>query len=144
MLNGLGDISLDALETIVSISKEEGEIYLENPPPPSLSPFELKGEVSVLFEELYRLSAEAAHAKEPKWEEWTFVLEQIADSLTKWLRNIWLSVWEYQCVCNHISKPRKLSYASQNFVREGTRVSYDRSRLPGDSHSSKARVGTSL
>jgi hypothetical protein len=98
VLNGLGDISLDALETIVSISKEEAEVYLENPPPPSLNPFELKGEVSVLFEELYRLSAEAAHAKEPKWEEWTFILEQIADSLTKWLQNIWLSVWEYQCV----------------------------------------------
>jgi hypothetical protein len=102
VLNGLSDMSLDALETIVSISEGKADVYLENPPPPSLNAFELRAEVSVLFEELYRLSAESAHAKEPKWEEWTFVLEQVADSLSKWLRNIWLCVWEYQCVLTMI------------------------------------------
>jgi len=118
VLGGLEDISIDALESMVSVSKREAKVYLENSLPPSLNASELKAEVSVLFEELYRLAAEATHSREPEWGEWSFVLEQVADSLTKWLRNIWLCVWEYGCVYNPTLL--HLSLSSQNVIRGGS------------------------
>ncbi|KIM31350.1 hypothetical protein M408DRAFT_7136 [Serendipita vermifera MAFF 305830] len=92
----LDGISLNGLETLVPAAEKGAKVFLDNPPPPCLNVSELKDEVRVLLEDLYRLSAEAGGTKEPKWDEWSFDLEQFATSLTTWLKKIWLCVWEYR------------------------------------------------
>ena len=129
LLNGLDDVSLNGLETLVESTEQEVERFLENPSPPSLYAAELKREVGVLLEDLYRLSADAAHSKEPRWDEWTFLLEQIADSLTTWLRKVWLCVWEYR-FDSHFDKPPDTELSFQDIVRTGSRLFDDYSRLP--------------